>query len=282
MSYNTPMNIGIIMAGGTGSRMERAVKNGGGKNANHILPKQFIELGGKPIIIHSLDKFLESACFDAIYIGMHPEWVKYMGSMISGEYSGPTNENASPGKLNFPVPAGGLHIIAGGEDRNATLLNVLNAIESDLRDYITSDTAYDGSDNPNIDEYDPIILTHDAARPFITVEMIEQSLDAARSSGASTLAIPTTDTIGVAEDEAIRQIPDRKTLYNIQTPQTFRLSAFKDAYSSLLSGQTSSLTDVCGVFTLAGLPVSIVDGSASNIKITTSFDLALAKALLED
>lgn len=319
------MNIAIIMAGGTGSRMAgaQAGTQTGSQTASQAgaqgdLPKQFLDLGGKPIIMHSLTTFLESGCFDAIYIGMHPDWVEYMGDLISGEKVGAKSDpeagnNTAPtadSKPNTPganskpnLPVNGLHIISGGADRNATLLNVLDAIESDLRDMATSDTAHISEYAEDASPYaygsDPIIVTHDAARPFVTAEMIEKSIDAARSIGAATVAIPATDTIAVAgvSSEAItdahaageagtasslliREIPDRKNLFNIQTPQSFRLSAFRDAYSELTTEQSKNLTDVSGVFVAAGKPVAIVQGDPSNIKITTSLDLKVAETVL--
>jgi len=320
------MNIGIIMAGGTGSRMAgaQAATQTGAQAASQAgaqgdLPKQFLDLGGKPIIMHSLNTFLESGCFDAIYIGMHPDWVEYMGDLISGEKAGaksaPTadSEPNTPGADSKPnLPVNGLHIISGGADRNATLLNVLDAIESDLRDMATSDTAHISEYAEDASPYaygtDPIIVTHDAARPFVTTEMIEKSIEAARQVGAATVAIPATDTIAVAgaapenDEEAsadapsatgalsatcansnktlISEIPDRKNLFNIQTPQSFRLSAFREAYSELTTEQSKNLTDVSGVFVAAGKPVAIVQGDPSNIKITTSLDLKVAETVL--
>lgn len=324
------MNIAIIMAGGTGSRMagahaatqtgaQAATQAASQAGAQGDLPKQFLDLGGKPIIMHSLNTFLESGCFDAIYIGMHPDWVEYMGGLISDEKAGaksnPTADSmphtpGSDSKPNTPranskpnLPVNGLHIISGGADRNATLLNVLDAIESDLRDMATSDTAHISEYAEDASPYaygsDPIIVTHDAARPFVTAEMIEKSIDAARSIGAATVAIPATDTIAVAgvSSEAITdahaageagtassllvsEIPDRKTLFNIQTPQSFRLSAFREAYSELTTEQSKNLTDVSGVFVAAGKPVAIVQGDPSNIKITTSLDLKVAETVL--
>ena len=298
LRYNKPMNIAIIMAGGTGSRMDGD------------LPKQFLDLGGKPIIMHSLTTFLESGCFDAIYIGMHPDWVEYMGDLISGEKAGAKSDPTSDSEPNTPgadskpnLPANGLHIISGGADRNATLLNVLDAIKSDLRDMATSDTAHISEYAEDASPYaygsEPIIVTHDAARPFVTAEMIEKSIEAARSIGAATVAIPATDTIavagvaseaiahahsageaGTASSLLIHEIPDRKNLFNIQTPQSFRLSAFREAYSELTTEQSKNLTDVSGVFVAAGKPVAIVQGDPSNIKITTSLDLKVAETVL--
>ena len=287
------MNIAIIMAGGTGSRMGGgSVSRTSGDGESRMggtaaLPKQFMEIGkgacAKPIIMHTLSKFLESGCFDAIYIGMHPDWVEYMGDLLAGGPASTVEGASTTSKPDYDVPPGGLHIISGGNDRNSTLLNVLAAVESDLRDVITSDTAHDAKDNPNIDEYDPIIVTHDAVRPFVTVEMIEQSIDAARMYGAATVAIPTVDTVAVSGDTtaplSIRSIPDRSTLYNVQTPQSFKLSAFREAYSSLTNDKIPTLTDVCGIFTAAGRSVAIVQGDSSNIKITTPFDLRLAELL---
>ncbi|MBO4235923.1 MAG: 2-C-methyl-D-erythritol 4-phosphate cytidylyltransferase [Firmicutes bacterium] len=274
------MNIGIIMAGGSGTRMSAA------------LPKQFIDLGGKPIIMHTLSKFLESDCFDAIYIGIHPDWAENMVELLSSA-SSCGGDSFSDLDINGNLTP--IRVIPGGADRNSTLLNVLDAIEDDFAEAFTTHGTSAAS-NTN-----PIIVTHDAVRPFLTVQMIERSIASATAYGIATVAIPTIDTIATASrfksgsacqttsyasatcDTSatfIASIPDRSTLYNIQTPQSFRLSLFRDAYSNLSIDQIATLTDVCGIFTAAGFPIEIVPGSPENIKITTPFDLKLAELLL--
>ena len=283
------MNIGILMAGGTGNRMAAS------------LPKQFIELAGKPIIMHSLDKFLESGCFDAIYMGIHPDWVEYMENLLD-EIHGSSSTSIksigateSHGDEDFPP----IRIISGGDDRNSTLLNVLDAIENDLKRNGLDERSTADSDNLGMADYfDPIIVTHDSVRPFLTVEMIERSISEAASSGASTVAIPTTDTIASVDSSAsspaytiasidsitdagfVTSVLERSSLYNIQTPQSFRLSLFREPYSRISAEQIASLTDVCGIFSASGIPVKIVQGSPENIKITSPFDMDLARLIL--
>ena len=274
------MNIVVIMAGGTGQRMAEALNTA--SNAEKPLPKQFIELENEPILVKTLSKFINSGYFDAFYIGIHEEWADFADKMLEN--------NLKPQDFTK------IHLISGGKDRNSTLNNVISAIESDIRDIEASDQAHMSEFAGDLSNFeygiDPIIVTHDAVRPFVTEKMIEESINAARQYGAATVAIPTTDTIAssasrkndcdehIREENIVRSMLDRSTLFNIQTPQSFRLSYYREAYAKLTLDQVSSLTDVCGVFLSAGLNVSIVPGDSSNIKITTPFDLALAKAIL--
>lgn len=347
--YNRRMNIGIIMAGGTGSRMQETRSGsktepnisgheaGNSNTAKHEadpLPKQFIELGGKPVIMHSIETFIKCGYLDAIYIGMHPDWIKYTKELIS-EYK------ESPASTKIPEPVNGaaydkitsetpgipdIHVVPGGSDRNATLQSVLSYIESDLRDAETSDIALSNYVPINIDgQLDHIIVTHDAARPFVTSEMIKASIDAAALYGAATVGVPSTDTIAMVNSDSsenffnfstinyaaseinfgiseintgifaansdisdefptisgdISSIPDRKSLFNVQTPQSFRLNSFLKAYSELSEAEISALTDASGVFLAAGEHVHIIPGDPKNIKITSPIDLKLAEALL--
>lgn len=234
------MIFGAILAGGIGKRMNMA--NG--------MPKQFLMLGDKPIIIHTIEKFLLCQRIDKIFIGVHEDWIIYMQDIVN-KYI----ENKDK-----------IRIVAGGKDRNETIMNVANAIEKEF-----------GQSNDNI------IITHDAVRPFITLRIIEDNIDTAMKYDACDTVIPATDTIVVSQDdETISDIPNRKIMYQGQTPQTFKISLLKRLYEDLKEDEKEILTDACKICVVRNVPVKLVLGDTSNMKITTISDYKTAQALLKE
>ena len=129
---------------------------------------------------------------------------------------------------------------------------------------------------------DDIIITHDAVRPFITYKIIEDNIDGLNDADAVDTCIKTTDTIvEVKEDlETLDNIPNRKYLFNGQTPQTFKLKKLLELHDKMNEDEKSKLTDACKIFVLNNQKVKIVKGEEFNIKITNMFDLKLANAIL--
>ncbi len=233
------MVFGVILAGGVGTRMQNAP-----------LPKQFLPLGDKPILFHSLDTFLAYEPFDAIYVGIHPDWEDHLRDQIDARY--PETQRKR------------IHIAVGGGDRHRSLLNVLDAIT----DVYGDDKAH-------------IVVTHDAVRPFVTVQMIEENIAAARECGAVNTVIPAVDTMLYSENgQVIDRVADRSRLYRAQTPQSFRMSELKALYAALDDTQREKLTDACSVFVAHGKTVRLVQGSPTNLKITTPDDYTIAQALI--
>lgn len=233
------MIFGAILAGGVGSRMHMA-----------DMPKQFLPLGDKPIIVHTLEKFLTCSRFEAIYIGVHADWINYMTDLI---------EKHLPKEVqNKVIP------VAGGSDRNGTILNVIAAIES----------TYGESD-------DHIIVTHDSVRPFVTLRMIEENIDYAEQYGAVDTVTPAVDTLVVSADgKFISSIPNRAEMYQGQTPQTFRINLLKTLYHSLTDEEKGLLTDACKICVVRNHPVYLVEGAYTNLKITTPGDYKIAQAMV--
>lgn len=230
------MVFAAILAGGTGSRMQRE------------MPKQFLPIGGKPIIVHTLIKFFKASSVDSIYIGVHKDWTDYMDGLLK-EY--------------FPSPEKPVRIICGGADRYGTLLNLLYAVEADY-----------GEDEGHI------FVTHDSVRPFVTVDMIEKSICEARRCGACNTVVGATDTIVVSDDGLnTSDMPDRSRIYMGQSPQSFRLSLFKELVESLTEEERATLTDACKIFIMRDKPVSLIKGDVSNFKITTKGDYDIASAM---
>ena len=155
-------------------------------------------------------------------------------------------------------------VVDGGKDRNSTILNIISSIEED---------------NGLTDE--DILITHDAVRPFVSIKMIEENIDNCKKYNIIDTVVPAFDTIVSSEDgKFISSIPDRKTMFQGQTPQTFKINKFMEYYNKLSEEEKNILTDACKIFVLNGEKVFLVNGDFSNIKITTVTDLKIAKAML--
>ncbi len=234
------MIFGAILAGGTGTRLNIS-----------DMPKQFLPLADKPIIIHTLERFLSCERIDAVFLGVHHDWVDYMGELITQYVSDQAHK---------------VHVVVGGADRTDTILRLLSAIED----------RYGESD-------DHIVLTHDGVRPFVTMRMIEENIDAAITYGAVNTVSPAIDTIVVSDDgKLITDVPDRTKMFLGQSPQTFRLTQLKKLYASLTEEEKKILTDASRIYVMRGLPVHLVRGEVSNMKITTPADYKIAQAVAAD
>lgn len=233
------MIFGAIVAGGVGNRMNLSG-----------LPKQFLPLGSskKPIIIHTLEKFLMCDQLDYIYLGVHKDWTQYAEELVE----------------KYKLKSEKIIIVAGGVDRNSTIFNIIDAIEN----------RHDVSDGD-------IIVTHDAVRPFLTLRMISENIDAAKRSGACDTVIPAVDTIVESKSgKVVTNVPNRKYLYQGQTPQSFKIKKLKKLYLDLSDEEKSNMTDACGVFVARNELVELVMGDTFNIKITTLSDYKIAEAIL--
>ncbi|MCR4604945.1 MAG: 2-C-methyl-D-erythritol 4-phosphate cytidylyltransferase [Eubacterium sp.] len=227
----------VVLAGGVGSRMGQQDK-----------PKQYLEVGGKPILIHTLEKFYIEDDFEAVIVPGPREWIAHTKNLV---------------RKHLPDESR-VHVIAGGSTRNETIMNAINYIEETF----------------GIDE-ETIIVTHDSVRPFVTRRIIEENIRYAREVGACDTAMPATDTIVVSEDnEIISDIPERRKMYQGQTPQTFNALKLRNLYESLSDEEKNILTDAAKIFVLKGEKVHIVEGEVFNIKITYPYDLRVAEALI--
>ncbi len=232
------MIFGAILAGGVGSRMNIS-----------DMPKQFLPLGDKPILVHTLEKFLLCERLDMIYIGVHPNWVLHMEDLLD-KY--------------VPARKASIRIVPGGGDRNSTIINIIEKIEAD----------HGASD-------EHIIVTHDSVRPFVTMRIIEENIDAALKYGACDTVVPATDTIVVSDEGGtITEIPDRSKMYQGQTPQSFNMKRLKELYFDLSDEEKNVLTDACKICVVRGLPVFMVRGEVSNLKITNVSDYKIAQAMV--
>lgn len=231
------MVFAVICAGGIGSRMGNAEK-----------PKQYLNVGGKPIILHTIEKFVVNEEFEKIIVLVPESWISYTKDIINKHLKGVEK----------------IEVMAGGSDRNSTIMNAINYIEEKF-----------GLDD------DTIIVTHDAVRPFVTHRIIMDNIKAAVKVGACDTVIPATDTIVESIDgEKISSIPDRSKVYQGQTPQSFRAKRLKELYLSLTAEEKAILTDAAKIYLLKGEAVHLVSGEVFNIKITYPYDLTVAETLI--
>lgn len=227
-----------ILAGGKGTRM-----------GNVPMPKQFLSLQDKPIIIHTVEKFILNPRIEKIMIAVPKDWVQHTRDLLK--------------KYNLEIPR--IEVISGGTDRNDTIMKVIDAL----------DDAY------GIKAED-ILITHDAVRPFLTHRIIEQNIEKGLEVGAVDTVISAIDTIVESEDgEFISQIPRRDFMYQGQTPQTFNIKELRDLYNGLTDDEKEILTDAAKIFVIKGKKVGIVRGETFNIKVTTPYDLNVANSILK-
>ena len=232
------MIYGAIVAGGTGSRMGADI------------PKQFLPLCGKPVLIRTIERFLSCGSIDIVYVGVHSDWTERLAEMC--------RENA--------LDVSRIRIIRGGSDRNGTIFRIVDEI---------------GRENGISDE--DIIVTHDGVRPFVTPQEIEDSISAMRDFGGVTVCAPVKDTILMSESgRQTDSVPPREKLFRTLTPQTFRLKLLNDTRNELSEERISALTDTAGVLGAAGIAVGLVMGSEYNIKLTTPIDMKLGELILEE
>ena len=232
------MNYVGILAGGKGTRMGKI-----------DLPKQFLMLGTKPIIIHTIEQFLLCEKVDEVIVAVPEAWLSYTEDIIQKYLPNTSN----------------LHLTAGGADRNGSVMNVCKFVEEKFG---TTD--------------EDILITHDAVRPFVTDRIIRDNIYAMQKHDAVDTVIPATDTIVESKDGVIlSSIPDRSVLYQGQTPQSFKLRKLVEVYNKLTEEEKRILTDACKIFTIKGLDVAIVSGEPYNMKITNQFDYKLAGFMVE-
>ncbi|MEB6087102.1 2-C-methyl-D-erythritol 4-phosphate cytidylyltransferase [Enterococcus casseliflavus] len=226
-----------ILAGGKGTRM-----------GNVGMPKQFLQLGNRPIIIHTLEKFVLNDAFDAIIVSCPENWIQHAKDIIA-KY----------------IHDERVKIIAGGKERNDTLKSGIAFIHESFGQHD-----------------DDVIVVHDAVRPFISRRIIEDNIRLSKTYNAIDTVIPATDTIVRGNGSEVTEIPIRDEMYQGQTPQTFNINVFLDCLNKLSEEDIKTLSDSCKICLLSGEKVGLVEGSTANIKVTTPFDLKIAKAIIEE
>ena len=219
----------IIVAGGKGLRM-------GGE-----IPKQFLPIGGKPVLMRTVEAFYQAEAEIGIVLVLPHEQQDYWQELCH--------------QYDFQIP----YILAdGGQTRFHSVQNGLRMIP-------------DG-------EADVLVAVHDGVRPFVSAQVIQTCFDEAARQGAVVPVLDMVDSVRRLSDDGGSKAEDRSRLKLVQTPQTFRADILKKAYSQDF---TELFTDDASVVEASGVFVSLVQGNRENIKITTPFDLKIAEALLK-
>ena len=213
----------IIVAAGSGSRFQSET------------PKQFLDLAGKPIVVHTIERFASAPSIDSIVVVLSSENVSRLG----------------PGGFSKPFK-----VVTGGASRAESVLNGLNASDKDTE----------------------IVAVHDGARPFVSVDEIERTIEKAKSTGAACLVGPVTDTIKTISGDEISGTLDRNKLRRALTPQVFKIEVLRRAFE--LVELSDVVTDECYLVEKLGHPIAFVEGSARNIKITHQEDLEFARIMI--
>ncbi|KZE68262.1 2-C-methyl-D-erythritol 4-phosphate cytidylyltransferase [Fictibacillus phosphorivorans] len=215
---------------------------GQGKRMNAGISKQWIELLGKPVLAHTLDVFeKDPLCEGVILVGSKQELKQMQQFVQTFQYT----------KVHQIVP--------GGKERQQSVYEGLKKVTKDA----------------------DLVLIHDAARPFITHDSIQQLVARAADSGSAVLAVPVKDTVKKVVQDHVEETIDRSSLWAVQTPQAFRLSIVMKAHEKAdKEGYVG--TDDASLVERIGETVAIVMGDYHNIKLTTSDDLLFGQAILLD
>ena len=223
----------IVVAGGRGLRM------------GADLPKQFLPIGGRPVLMHTLEAF-KRALHDLQIVLVLPRDQQAFWHELCDEHA-------------FTLP----HSIAdGGATRFHSVLSGLRSIAA-----MPSAATQDG---------EAVVAVHDGVRPFVTPEVIRQCFATARACGTAVPVVPVVETLRELQaDGSVTR--DRSRFRLVQTPQTFRLRLLMQAYAQPF---TDAFTDDASVVEALGHPITLVEGNRENIKITTPFDLTIAESLL--
>lgn len=221
----------VVLAAGSGRRMGTKVH------------KQYLLMGGKPVLYYSLDTFQKSELIDEIILVCGSGEEEYCRHEIVEQYG-----LTKVGK-----------IIPGGAERYNSVWNGLQETK------------------------DGYVYIHDGARPFVDDEMIARAYECVSESHACVAGMPSKDTVKIADEtQTVQQTPDRNRVWIVQTPQVFETELIRRAYDLLMKKETINVTDDAMVAEqMLGCPVRLFYGSYENIKITTPEDLEIAEIFLE-
>lgn len=233
-------------------------RSAGPQDAKGALPsKQFAELGGVPILVHTLRKFLGSPHVHEVYIALRrPEAEQFLPTLEKELISAREKWGTAwgPGKL--------VRVVEGGEHRQHSVANALAMVNAAA---------------------DDVVLVHDAVRPFVDGEIIRSVIAAATKHGAAIAGVPAVDTVKqvdrTAEGAIVTSTVPRERVVMAQTPQGFRFAVLKKAFDEAQADGFTG-TDEASLVERSGHEVAVVMGSPRNIKITTPADLELAEFYL--
>lgn len=230
------MNIAVIFAGGIGSRMH-----------SKALPKQFLQMHGKPIIAHTIDVFEMSEEVDAIVIACVQQWIGYLEKIVN--------------KYNFKKIK---KIVPGGITGQLSIYNGLQAAKE-----LTGDTK-------------SIVLIHDGVRPLITSITIHENIESVKKNGSAITCVKVKETVLLVDsNNRIINIPNRENSRLARAPQSFWLDDILYAHETSLNKGLTTFIDSCSMMQYYGKSLYLVEGPEVNIKVTTPEDFYIMRAMLD-
>ncbi len=218
---------------------------GSGKRIGTDIPKQFLSIGSKPLVVFTLEAFEQAALIDAVILVVPESEISFCEENI--------------------VRAHGLKkviaIVSGGKRRQDSVRKGLEATRGRY----------------------PIVVIHDGARPFVEPELIDNVVEKAKKYRAVIAGVPARDTIKLVDSSGIiEKTLHRQTIWLAQTPQAFYYEDIARAHQKALDGNWGELTDDAAFVERIGIPVKVVMGSDKNIKVTTPADLELARFFIDN
>ena len=227
----------VILAGGNGTRM-----------GNQGIPKQFLTIQDKPIIIHTLEKYLDIKDIEQISIVCHKQYCNYMKNLLI-EYD--IKEKIS--------------VIEGGNTRMESVLAGINQIIN----------------NYNIND-DDLFISTDSVRPIIRKKEIEELIDKTKKYGAATIVNPIIENIvKINENNEIEKLFKREKLFKDLSPQAFNIKKFINCFDKLNEEEKENITDLTEIFIKNNEKVFAIEGNTDNIKITTPIDIKIVNELIK-
>lgn len=228
--------IALIFAGGTGTRMKKQV------------PKQFLEIGKKAIIVRTIEVFEKCDDIDEIYVSCIEDWINYLKELL---------EKANIKKV--------VRIVPGGKTGQLSIFNGLKA-------------AYKKNKNEN----DTIVLIHDGVRPFIDEDLIKRNINCVIENGCAISCAPAIETILLTDRKGeVNAITDRNCSKLARAPQSFYLNNIYDLHMKALAEGIDDFIDNCTMMNYYNKRLYMVETSSDNIKITTPNDYYIAKCIFE-
>lgn len=230
------MNIAMIFAGGSGVRMGSGI------------PKQFLEINGKPILVHTVTLFQYHPMIDKIYISTIEDYIPYVENLVQ--------------EFHLTKVA---KVIAGGETAQDSIYNCLMT---------------GAAENPG----DSIVLLHDGVRPCVSYDVITRNIESVKKHGTAITCTPCYETILLSKDHYhVDAVPYRKETYAAQAPQSFYLKDIIAAHDKIRATPTryENMVDACTIYTTLGQKVHMIPGNRGNIKVTTPEDVYIFRAMLQ-
>ncbi|MBP5810097.1 IspD/TarI family cytidylyltransferase [Lactiplantibacillus argentoratensis] len=232
------MNYALIFAGGVGKRMR-----------NGALPKQFLELHGKPIIIYTLEKFEENPSIDGIIVVCVSGWEDYLQKKID--------------RFNIKKVK---KVLTGGKTAIESQFIALDYVKKDLKQ----------------DPEKTYVLLHDGVRPLIDQDTINKNIECVHQHGTAVTVVPAIETIAISgENHSIDELMDRSKCVMARAPQSYLLANIYRAYSKAQEDEDNTFIDSATMMMHYGYELYTVEGTTNNIKVTTPIDFYIFKAILD-